>query len=79
MAYWTLSTARSKFGRLLDRVLKKGELIIIRHLKQFAETGVCIKEEPIPLRPAGYFVVRETLAEYERANCLSMLGPDKPE
>jgi hypothetical protein len=36
-------------------------------------------DEPIPQRPAGYFAVAETPAEYARANYLAALSPSKPE
>jgi hypothetical protein len=44
----------------------------------------CLKDsgampESIPQRPAGYFAVTETPAEYARANYLAALSPSKPE
>jgi len=35
--------------------------------------------DPIPQRPAGYFATKETPTEYQRANRLAALSPDKPE
>jgi hypothetical protein len=79
MDYLTLSTAKPKLGRLLDRVLKKGAPVVIRRGKRFVQISEYVVPEPIPQRPAGYFAARETPAEYERANRLAALSPDKPE
>jgi hypothetical protein len=79
MDYLTLSSAKPKLGRLMDRVLKKGESVVIRRGKRFVQLSEYVVPEPIPQRPAGYFIVPETPAEYERANRLAALSPDRPE
>jgi len=79
MDYLTLSIAKPKLGRLMDRVLKKGESVVIRRGKRFVQLSEYVVPEPIPQRPVGYFAVPETPAEYERANRLAALSPDRPE
>jgi len=79
MDYLTLSSAKPKLGRLMDRVLKKGEPVVIRRGKRFVQLSEYVVPEPIPQRPAGYFAVPETSVEYERANRLAALSPDRPE
>ena len=79
MDYLTLSSAKPKLGRLMDRVLKKGESVVIRRGKRFVQLSEYVVPEPIPQRPAGYFAVRETANEHERANRLAALSPDRPE
>lgn len=79
MDYLTLSAVKPKLGRLMDRVLKKGEPVVIRRGKRFVQLSEYIVPEPIPQRPAGYFAVTETPAEYEWSNRLASLSPDKPE
>jgi hypothetical protein len=79
MDYLTVSTAKPKLGRLLDRVLKKGEPVIIRRGNRFLQISEYVLPEPIPQRPTGYFTAAETPAEYERANRLAALSPDRPE
>jgi hypothetical protein len=79
MDYMTVSTAKPKLGRLMDRVLKKGEPVIIRRGKRFVQICEYVVPEPIPYRPAGYFAGPETPQEYERANRLAELSPDRPE
>lgn len=75
----TVSTAKPKLGRLMDRVLKKGEPVIIRRGKRFVQLSEYVLPEPIPQRPAGYFAASETPEEYKRANRLAALSPDRPE
>jgi len=61
----SLSKAKPRMGRLIDRALK-GEAILIRkggHLIQLTEYVV---PEPIPERPVGYF--RRKASDYEAAN-----------
>jgi hypothetical protein len=79
MEYLTVSTAKPKLGRLMDRVLKKGEPVIIRRGNRFLQISEYVVPDPIPQRPAGYFAVAETPAEYERANRLAALSPDRPQ
>jgi len=79
MDYLTVSSAKPKLGRLMDRVLKKGEPVIIRRGTRFVQISEYVVPEPIPHRPAGYFTVLETPPEYERANRLAKLSPDRPE
>jgi hypothetical protein len=78
MDYLTVSSAKPKLGRLMDRVLKKGQPVIIRRGKRFVQISEYIVPEPIPQRPAGYFAVLEAPEEYERANRLAELSPDRP-
>jgi hypothetical protein len=79
MDFLTVTSAKPKLGRLMDRVLKKGEPIVIRRGKRFVQLSEYVVPEPIPHRPVGYFAVEETPAEYERANRLAALSPDRPE
>jgi hypothetical protein len=79
MDYLTVTSAKPKLGRLMDRVLKKGEPVVIRRGKRFVQLSEYIVPEPIPQRPVGYFSVEETQAEHELANRLSALSPDRPE
>ena len=79
MDYLTVTADKPKLGRLMDRVLKRGEPVIIRRGKRFLQLSEYIVPEPIPQRPAGYFAVKETPAEYERADRLAALSPDRPE
>ena len=79
MNYLTLSSAKPKLGRLMDDVLRKGEPVVIRRGNRFVQLSEYVLPEPIPQHPVGYFAVAETPAEYERANRLASLGPDKPE
>lgn len=79
MDYLTVSSAKPKLGRLMDRVLKKGQPIIIRRGKRFVQLSEYVVPEPIPLRPPGYYAAEETPAEYARANRLAALSPDRPE
>ncbi len=79
MDYLTVSAAKPKLGRLMDRVLDKGEPVIIRRGARFVQISEYIVPDPIPQRPAGYFAVAETPQEYARANRLAALSPDRPE
>ena len=75
----TVSAAKPKLERLVDRVLKKGERIVIRRGRRYVQLTEYVESEAIPLRPPGYFAVEETPAEYARANRLAADGPAKPE
>jgi hypothetical protein len=79
MDYLTVSTAKPRLGRLLDRVLKKGDPVVIRRGNRFVQLSEYIVPEAIPQRPPGFFAVAETQAEYARANYLATLSPDRPE
>ena len=79
MDYLTVSTAKPKLGRLMDRVLKKGEPVIIRRGKRFVQICEYVVPAAIPQRAVGYFAVAETPTDYARANRLAALSPDKPE
>lgn len=79
MNYLTVSAAKPKLGKLMDRVLKKGEPLIIRRGNRFLQLSEYVVPEPIPERPPGYFASPETAADYERANQLAELSPDRPE
>lgn len=78
MEYLTLSRAKPRIGRLLDRVLKRGDPVIIRRGKRFVQITEYVVPDPIPIRPIGFFAVAETAEEYDRANRLARLSPDKP-
>jgi hypothetical protein len=79
MDYLTVSSAKPKMGRLMDRVLKKGEPVIIRRGKRFVQISEYVVPDPIPQRPVGYFAAEESPQEYERADRLAALSPDRPE
>jgi hypothetical protein len=79
MDYLTVSTAKPRLGRLLDRVLKRGDPIVIRRGNRFVQLCEYVVPEPIPQRPPGFFAVAETPAEYERANRLAAESPHRPE
>jgi hypothetical protein len=79
MEYLTVSTAKPKLGRLLDRVLKKGSPVVIRRGNRYVQLSEYVLPDPIPERPPGFFAVAESPAEYERANRLTSLSPDRPE
>jgi hypothetical protein len=78
MDYLTVSSAKPKLGRLVDRVLEKGEPVIIRRGNRFVQMSEYVVPEPIPQRPPGYFAVEDTPEEYARANRLASLSPDAP-
>jgi hypothetical protein len=79
MDYLTVSSAKPKLGRLMDRVLKNGEPLIIRRGKRFVQISEYLVPEPIPRRPPGYFAIVETPQEYARAKRLAADNPDRPE
>src|SRR5438270_912721 len=82
MDYMTVSAAKPKLGRLLDRVLKEGKPVVIRRGNRFVQLSEYVVPMPtpiIPQRPVSYFAVIQTPAEYGRANRLARLSPDKPE
>lgn len=79
MEYLTVSTAKPKLGRLLDRVLKKGAPVVIRRGNRFVQLSEYVLPDPIPERPPGFFSTAEAPAEYDRANRLASLSPDRPE
>jgi hypothetical protein len=60
MDFLTVSDAKPKLGRLMDRVLKDGKPIVIRRGKRFVQLSEYAVPEPIPQRPTGYFAVPET-------------------
>jgi hypothetical protein len=79
MDYLTVSAAKPKLGRLLDRVLRRGEPVIIRRGSRFVQITEYLVPDPIPQRPPGYFAATETPAELERINRLAGWGPDAPQ
>jgi hypothetical protein len=79
MDFVTVSTARAHLGRLVDRVLNGGEPIVIRRGSRFVQISEYVGPKAIPQRPAGFFAVLETRAEYSRANQLARLSPEMPE
>jgi len=79
MDFLTVSAARSRLGRLLDSVLRKGDPVVIRRGSRFVQLSEYVVPDPVPQRPPGFFAVVETPAEYVRANRLATLSPDLPE
>jgi hypothetical protein len=61
----TLSEAKPKIGRLLDRALQ-GEAIVIRRGNRLVQLREFIVPDPIPERPVGYF--RRQADDYADAN-----------
>jgi hypothetical protein len=70
---------KTKLGRLLDNVLKKGAAVVIRRGSRFVQLTEYVLPDPIPERPPGFFSDAEAPAEYDRANRLASLSPDRPE
>ena len=64
---------------MLDKVLDKGDPIVIRRGNRFVQLSEYVVPEPIPLRPPGFFAVAESPAEYDRANRLAAESPGRPE
>jgi hypothetical protein len=79
MEYLTVSTAKPKLGRLLDNVLRNGAPVVIRRGNRFVQLSEYVLPDPIPERPPSFFSVAEAPAEYDRANRLASLSPDRPE
>lgn len=79
MDYLTVSAAKPRLGRLLDKVLKTGGPVVIRRGNRFVQLSEYVLPEPIPQRPPGFFAVQESPAEHARANRLAALSPDRPE
>jgi len=50
----TVSEARAKLGRLLDKA-GKGQAVYLRRKKQLFRIEAVEESEPIPVRPIGYF------------------------
>jgi len=65
MEILTLSQAKPRMGRLLDRALQ-GEPVVIRKGNRLVQLTEYIVPSPIPDRPVGYF--RRRGADYARAN-----------
>ncbi len=61
----TLSQAKPRMGRLIDRALE-GEPVVIRKGNRLVQLTEYIVPEPIPERPMGYF--RRRAADYAQAN-----------
>jgi hypothetical protein len=79
MNYMTVSAAKPKLGRLLDKVLKTGGPVVIRRGSRFVQLSEYLVPDPVPHRPPGFFAVTETPEEYARANRLTSLSPERPE
>jgi hypothetical protein len=54
MEILTLSQAKPKIGRLIDRALL-GETVLIRKGGRLVQLTECAVPEPIPARSVGYF------------------------
>lgn len=65
MEILTLSQAKPRMGRLIDRALH-GEPVVIRKGSRLVQLTEYVVPEPIPERPVGYFQRRST--DYARAN-----------
>jgi len=65
MEILTLSQAKPKMGRLIDRALH-GEAVVIRKGSRLVQLTEYVVPEPIPDRPVGYF--RRRPADYALAN-----------
>ncbi len=65
MQILTLSQAKPRMGRLIDRALH-GESVVIRKGGRLVQLTEYVVHEPIPERPVGYF--RRRPADYARAN-----------
>jgi len=65
MEILTLSEAKPRIGRLIDRALS-GEAVVIRKGTKLIQLTEFVVPEPIPDRPVGFF--RRHPADYEAAN-----------
>lgn len=65
MEILTVSQAKPRIGRLIDRALH-GEPVVIRKGNRLVQLTEYVVPEPIPERPAGYFRRRST--DYALAN-----------
>jgi len=65
MEILTLSQAKPRMGRLIDRALH-GEPVVIRKGNRLVQLTEYVVPAPIPERPAGYF--RRRPADYALAN-----------
>ena len=65
MEILTISKAKPKMGRLIDRALR-GEAVVIRKGDKLVQLTEYIVPEPIPERPIGFFRRRPT--DYDVAN-----------
>jgi hypothetical protein len=61
----SLSKAKPKMGRLIDRALQ-GEAVLIRKGARMVQLTEYTVPEPMPDRPIGYF--RRSAADYVSAN-----------
>jgi hypothetical protein len=75
MEILTLSQAKPRMGRLIDRALH-GEPVVIRKGNRLVQLTEYVVPEPIPERPVGYF--RRKSGDYALANRASVdLGPGR--
>ena len=65
MEILTLSQAKPRMGRLIDRALH-GEAVVIRKGNRLVQLTEYVVPEPIPERAVGYF--RRKPADYSLAN-----------
>ncbi len=65
MEIFTVSQAKPRMGRLIDRALE-GEPVVIRKGNRLVQLTEYVVPAPIPERPAGYFRRRPT--DYALAN-----------
>ena len=72
MEILTLTEAKPKIGRLIDRALA-GKAVLIRKGGRVVQLSEFVVPEPIPERPVGYF--RRRAADYAVANRASSNAP----
>jgi antitoxin (DNA-binding transcriptional repressor) of toxin-antitoxin stability system len=65
MEFLTISQAKPRISRLVERALR-GEAVVIRKGNRMVQLTEYVPPEPIPMRPAGYF--RRQAADYATAN-----------
>ncbi len=64
MKYFTVSTAKTKLGRLLDNLLNKGESVVIRRGNRFVQLCEYVVPDPTPPDSPRVGAVAEVQAEY---------------
>jgi len=70
MNYLTVSTAKPRLGRLLDKVLKDGVPVVIRRGDRFLQISEYFVPHPKPQRSPEPYSAAEEPAEYGRSSSL---------
>jgi hypothetical protein len=70
----TVSEAKPRLGRIVDRVIREGKPAIIRRKGGLVQIARHPAPEPIPVRPPGYFKLRK--AEIDRINSAEEALPE---